>query len=174
MWLSNHISVAAWRLHVCASSCVFASPGVAVPNVEVSWDSGDSPQQPQRDGDPADVPWTDQFADVWGASWRRLDVFLWDGRLTKPVFICESFIYGAACQDAETCWGKTKGWFTERQGSVECWKQASVWETDLHYRALSNVHCFKNCLKRSVLRWVRGGEKSWCNEFWRRFWPVKV
>ena len=49
-------------------------------NVEVRWDSGDSPDQPQRDRDPADVWGTEQVTDVVGLPPLRLKFFLWSGR----------------------------------------------------------------------------------------------
>jgi len=53
---------------------------VTVRNVEASWDSRDSPDQPQRDGDPADVSRTKQVTDVVGPPLLRLSVFLWGSR----------------------------------------------------------------------------------------------
>lgn len=48
-------------LHVCICGC-----GVTVLNVEVRWDSGDSPDQPQHDRGPEDVLRMEQVTDVFG------------------------------------------------------------------------------------------------------------
>lgn len=58
-------------LDVCSCVC-----RVTVPNVRVRWDSGDSPDQPQRDRDPADVSRTKQVTDV-DPFLLMLRFFLW-------------------------------------------------------------------------------------------------
>lgn len=64
---------------VCLGVCICACR-VTVLNVEVRWDSGDSPDQPQRDRDPADVSGTKQVTDVVGLPLPTLKFFLWGGR----------------------------------------------------------------------------------------------
>lgn len=51
-------------------------------NVEVRRDSRDSPDQPQRERDPADVSGAEQVTDVVGLPRLRLKLFLWGGRGT--------------------------------------------------------------------------------------------
>lgn len=58
---------------MCVAVCVCR---VTVPNVRVRWDSRDSPDQPQRDRDPADVSRTKQVTDVVGPSLLRLKLLL--------------------------------------------------------------------------------------------------
>lgn len=66
-------------VRVCLGVCICARR-VTVLNVEVRWDSRDSPDQPQRDRDPADVSRTKQVTDVVGFLPLRLKFFLWGGR----------------------------------------------------------------------------------------------
>lgn len=63
-------------MHVCAYVCISVCRVTAL-NVEVRWDSRDSPDQPQRDRDPADVPRTEQVTDVVSPPPFRLKFFLW-------------------------------------------------------------------------------------------------
>lgn len=64
---------------VCLGVCICGCR-VTVLNVEVRWDSGDSPDQPQRDREPADVLRTEQVTDVMGLSPLRLEFILWGGK----------------------------------------------------------------------------------------------
>ncbi len=64
---------------MCLGACVCAHR-VTVLNVEVRWDSRDSPDQPQRDRDPADVSRTEQVTDVVGLPLLRFRFFLWNSR----------------------------------------------------------------------------------------------
>lgn len=70
-----HTMAACVCLGVCICGC-----RVTVLNAEVRWDSGDSPDQPQREREPADVMGTEQVTDVMGLSPLRLRFILWGGR----------------------------------------------------------------------------------------------
>lgn len=74
------VSTMCW--HVCSCTCVSVSvrAGSAYRMWRSGWDSGDSPHQPQRDRDPADVSGTQQVTDVVSLPPLRMKIFLWGGK----------------------------------------------------------------------------------------------